>query len=313
MSVRHRLKQRGALRASLQASYSDSNVNGYRVSFGISGSFHHSSGSTSRIVLGNRQEELFDSGSDLTVSHQIRSDIEAPTQWDLQLRADADEVGESFDVTTGIENDLVSASLNGEWNLPETGVLQRSGTARLSTRIAVDRNGLAIGGGNSARSGIIIDVTGEPAGAEYDIVINGVKRGTGKVNKKRFIGLEPLREYSVELLPQATFASSMDNKTFEFTLYPGSVQRLQTSAQLRVLLIATIVDELGLVISDGYISNDDNNPLRVSPEGTLQIEATPGARLGIKRDAGAKCFVVVPEVTGKNLVSVPSEPLICRK
>ena len=313
VSVRHRLKQRGALRASLQASYSDSNVNGYRVSFGITGTFYHPSSSTTRLVLGNTQEELFDSGTDLTVSHQIRSAIEAPTQWDLQLRAEMDEVGESFDVTTGIENDIVSASLNGEWNLPETGTLQRSGTARLSTRIAVDRNGLAIGGSSSARSGIIMDVTGEPAGAKYDIVINGVKRGTGKVNKERFIGLEPLREYSVELLPQASLASAMDNTSFEFTLYPGSVQRLQSSAQRRVLLIATIVDELGNIVSDGFISGDDDNPLRISPEGTLQLEATPGARLTIKRDTGPECSVLVPDATETNLISVPPEPLVCEE
>lgn len=308
-SVRHALLRRGTMRANLQASYNRSNE-GYKVTLGITGSWHRSKSSTNLSI-----DSGFDNDNENTLrsslSHRRQSDLEASTAWSTDIRTSIDDLSETFGFSGTMENELASASISSDWTSRQNNPVGRTSTLKLGTRIAIDSKGLAMSGTRVLNSGMILDVSGEPRGEEYDIVVNGINRGTGKVGEKRFLGLDPLQKYTVQLLPKASLMSSMDETSFEFTVYPGAVKRLIATAQVRVLLIASLVTANGTIIDDGYIERD-GNLLMIGADGILQIEATPSEALQIQRQRGSACTVMVPEATEDSDIAIPEKPLVCR-
>ncbi len=309
LSLRQGLFQKRSYRANLQANYRRSE-NGYQVNVSINGTLQRARVNT-RLSLRTEIDENGDQSRQQDVTHRVRSEFGALTTWNAELSAGSDDVGQTVGIAANMENDILAAAITNDWTQGEDSSRQQISTARLGTRVAIDRYGIAMGGSRSASSGMILDIRGEPHDAEYEIVINGSKTGIGRVNSERFIGLAPLKQYSVQLLPTTGLTSSLVDSSFNFTIYPGAVQRIQTTAHETVLLIASVVTPDGFILNDGYIIQGDN-PLRLSPEGLLQIEATPGKLLEIQRDNGLACRIEVPMATEQSDISIPSEPLICQ-
>lgn len=308
LSLRQGLFQNRSYRANLQANYRKSD-NGYQVNISINGTLQKDRANT-RLSLRTEVDESGDQSRQQDITHRIRSEFGAPTTWNAQLRAGSDDVGPTVGIAANIENEILVAAITNDWTEGEEGSRKQISTARLGTRIAIDRHGFAVGSSRSSSSGMIMDVQGEPDGAEYEIVINGSKKGIGRVNSERFIGLAPLQNYSVQLLPTTGLTSSLADTSFNFTIYPGSVERIRTTAQKTVLLVASIITPDGLVLNDGYIVQDDN-PLRLGSEGILQIEATPGEFIEVIRDYSPACHIEVPMASETSDISVPEQPLIC--
>lgn len=308
LSLRQGLFHNRSYRANLQANYRQSN-SGYQVNVSINGSLQRERVNT-RLSLRTEVDESGTQSGQQDLSHRVRSEFGAATTWSAEVSAGSDVVGQTIGIAANVENDILVAAISNDWTQGEEGSRKQTSTAKLGTRIAIDRQGIAIGGSRSAGSGMILDIQGQPDGAEYEIVINGSKKGIGRVNSERFIGLTPLQEYSVELLPTTGLTSSLADSSFNFTVYPGAVQRIQTTASETVLLVASVITPDGLVLEDGYIVQDDN-PLSLGSEGILQIEAIPGEFLDVQRDNSPSCRIEVPMATETSDISVPMEPLIC--
>ena len=180
--------------------------------------------------------------------------------------------------------------------------------ATFAAHLGVDRQGAALGSDEFLQSGFIVDIQGEPDGALFDIVVNSVKVSTGRIGVRQFVGLQPYETYRLQLVPHSVLSNGLGNEEFEFTLYPGHIHRVKLEAIREILLVATLVDSSGQLITDAII-NRGPNPLLIGEDGFLQAELAPGESVTVESASTGLCQFVVPDSTEE--VVVLNEPLLC--
>ena len=217
---------------------------------------------------------------------------------------------ESFGAGASLEHAAYRARASGETVRRDGGGTSSVAVASASAQIGLDRKGFAVGGTEAARSGVIVSVHGEPAGAPFDIVVDGRRMATGEVGAPRFIGLQPFESYDVKLVALGVSSNGIGRDVHRFTLYPGNVQRIDVRAEPRVLLIAAIVDADGAALASAVVEIDDN-PQVTDVGGILQAEVVPGSRLPVRALDGRRCTLLVPDAPPGEEVLVPLEPLVC--
>ncbi|MFK7854962.1 MAG: TcfC E-set like domain-containing protein [Granulosicoccus sp.] len=186
----------------------------------------------------------------------------------------------------------------------------RNTVASVSAHFGVDRRGAGMGGSDYAQAGVIIDVSGEPEGAEFDVMIDNILTSTGKVGQQQFIGLQPFRRYELKLVPKTMLGNGLADGVHNFTLFPGGVQRITIEARRQLLLIASIVDTEGDYIVDALIQSE-RNTLIVGEDSILQAEVFAGEVMSVRLSDGSTCSITVPDDTVDDVV-IPDEPMVCQ-
>lgn len=258
--------------------------------------------------------ELFD--SDIR-GHDNR--FSAETAWHSDLQAYQVDAGafassaggrNSFGANLDVQHSLFSLGLSSDWNERENGGLQQNTFASLSGYLGLDGRGFALGGSDFSQSGVIISVKGEPRGERFDIIVNGAKTSIGQIGINQFIGLQPFETYRIKLVPKTLLSNGLGEDIYEFTLYPGNVQRIDLFTEKKILLIANLQDESGNLLESGVLETKPN-PQLLSAGGFIQAEVSPGKVLTVRQEGGSLCEFVVPS-GGKDAVLVMEEPLLCR-
>ena len=214
-----------------------------------------------------------------------------------------------FDV--GVNHDRFEADVQSQWRDRPAAGADADTALRFATRVVLDDEGLAFAGPDTVHSGVIVDVTGEPAGAGYDIVADGVRVASGRIGTPEFVALPPFERYRIRLLARSLLASSLDQENLEVTLYPGAVARLSITARERRLVIASVVGGDGEPLGGATVERE-NGPLVLGEDSLLQVEAGGGEIMELRRTDGSACRVRVPTELGKDDVVVLIEPLVCR-
>ncbi len=140
------------------------------------------------------------------------------------------------------------------------------------------------------------------------MLINGPKVSSGKIGTVQFIGLQPFESYAVTLVPQSVVSNGFGEQVYEFSLYPGNIQRIEMEAKREVLLIATLVDQFGALIEDAVVEREPN-PILIESGGFFQSEVSPGEVLRVKPAVGEECEFTVPDLLDE--VSVLDQPILC--
>lgn len=309
LTLRRPLLIRRNLRGNVQAGIQRNDTEN-RFSLDLSFTFGHSPELSSTLSGSTDQTSKDGSNQSLSLDTKWTARKADSKRWQTGLQLSTSETGENASLDTSIDHRRFLASFDTQWSrqFDEDAVL--SSVARFSTQLAIDSQGGTMGGSNRVRSGLILDVVGNPSQATYDIVINGAKQGIGKIGSTRLINLQPYREYTLQLLPRAMLASTLSQNTFIFTLYPGMLERVAVEARQRILLVGTLVDGDGQLIQNAYIDQQPS-PLLITSGGFVQIEATPGERIRVNRPTEASCQFRVPEVSAGEEVLVAPEPLLC--
>lgn len=242
-------------------------------------------------------------------THWDSKDLHA-YQVDVGAYANRADARNTLGVNMGVEHSLFSLGLSSDWNEVGTGAYQQNKIASLSAHLGLDGRGFAIGGTDFAQAGVIVSVKGEPAGERFDIVINGAKTSTGQIGTNQFIGLQPFETYRIKLVPKTVLTNGVGEDIYEFTLYPGNVQRIDIITEQKILLIVNLEDESGELLEEGVVEMRPN-PQLLSIGGFLQAEVVPGEVLRVRRGDGRVCEFKVPD-GGKDTVVVLDEPLLCR-
>ena len=231
-------------------------------------------------------------------------------RWRTDARLDVDGDGRRLGVGAELEHPWFAAGASTDWT-EERGDVSRTSLASLRAQVGIDARGAAIGGVEQASAGVIVDVGGEPRGARFDIEIDGIDAGTGEIGSARFIALQPFRAYRVRLVPRGVLSNGIGERAHEFTLFPGSVQRIDVEARREVLLIATLVDERGAAIVDATFETA-RGPVLIDSSGVFQAELSPGETFEVRRDGRAVCEFDAPEPPDDEPILIPERPLPCR-
>ncbi|MFK7994155.1 MAG: TcfC E-set like domain-containing protein [Granulosicoccus sp.] len=185
----------------------------------------------------------------------------------------------------------------------------RNSIASFSAYAGVDRFGASLGGSDFAQSGLIVDVSGEPAGESFDVMVNSARVKTARIGSPQFIGLQPFKHYEVQLRPTTVMGNGLGKANHSLTLFPGNVGRISLQAKRQALLIAMVADESGNIISNAVVRTSSNT-LVIDESGILQAEVHEGEQLTIRRKDGSECIVTVEMETSEEVV-VPDLPVIC--
>ena len=231
-------------------------------------------------------------------------------RWRTDARLDVDGDGRRLGVGAELEHPWFAAGASTDWT-EERGDVSRTSLASLRAQVGIDARGAAIGGVEQTSAGVIVDVGGEPRGARFDIEIDGIDAGTGEIGSARFIALQPFRAYRVRLVPQGVLSNGIGERAHEFTLFPGSVQRIDVEARREVLLIATLVDERGAAIVDATFETA-RGPVLIDSSGVFQAELSPGKTFEVRRNGRAVCEFDSPEPPDDEPILIPERPLPCR-
>jgi hypothetical protein len=97
----------------------------------------------------------------------------------------------------------------------------------IQTNSIIKDNDVLFGYNNSSRSGLMIDLSKYKSGEEFEILINGLKKGVVKSSDVQFVPLESYREYKVKILPtEESLFIKTENKIEKFSLYPGNIKKI---------------------------------------------------------------------------------------
>ncbi|MBX2885298.1 MAG: TcfC E-set like domain-containing protein [Granulosicoccus sp.] len=250
-----------------------------------------------------------DTGYQAGIDTRWRSSDSERYQWEAGLYANSSDTGEMVGASLTLDHPWYQAGLSSDVNLNSSATQSTSSVAFFSAHLGADRRGFALGGTDFSQAGVIVDVQGQPAGSRFDIIVNDIKASTGQIGERQFIGLQPFESYEVRLRPQTVLSNGLDQETFEFTLFPGGVQRIELLAKQKVLLIATLVNQFGEVIENALIDYE-TNPILIEEGGFFQGEVTPGEKLLVKPSVGPECVFIVPEANGEEVL-VMDEPILC--
>lgn len=215
----------------------------------------------------------------------------------------------TYGFNTELKHPWFRADASSDFTRYENSGQTRNSIASFSAYAGIDRYGASLGGSDFAQSGLIVDVSGEPAGESFDVLVNNARVATAKIGNPQFIGLQPFENYNVKLRPNTVMGNGIDKANHTLTLFPGNVGRISLLARRQVLLIAMVVDESGRAIKNALVKSSSNT-LIIDDSGILQAEVHDNELLKVRRKDGAECVITVSIDTTEE-VDVPDMPVVC--
>jgi len=308
VEVKHLLYKKGTFRFNLNLEYQKNNAG---ETFGI-GLVASTNESRARSELGLQLRNApNDDGTHLAhIAHNVLSAPKNPIIWDADIRGEVEEKTEALGISVEIEDKKYLAAFNSDWNSIEADQSTRNSAFRISTHLGIDSRGFAMGGTDIGQSGFIVHLRGKPSDEIFDIYVNNLKSGVTRAGEIKFLGLPPLEEYTVKIVPRTSITSALDENEFRFTVFPGAVYRITTDIVFRLLLVASIEDENGEVVRNGFIPHE-RSPALVDADGFIQAEVTPGERLTVTRPGKPDCVFIAP-LEDDQAMLVLDTPLTCR-
>lgn len=324
ISARHRLFERAGLRSSLAARLRREN-GAISASLDLRITFGDHSRLTSLLagVSNSGQSRTSDNGQDADATRSIvgmetRWHENSGDEWQFEagMWANASSADSTVGLDAGVAHQNFSADIQSQWRDHEGAAVPGTGNSdtalRLSTQLVMDGSGIALAGNESVRAGLVLDVEGEPADAEYDILVNSARVGVGRVGTPAFVALPPFARYEVQLRPHSLLASTFEQESFDVTLYPGNILRMKTLARERHLLIATVVDNEGELLSNAVLQRD-SGPLMIGSDGLLQLETSGGEVFDVLEEDGSSCVLTMPEQFAAEEVVILDTSLVCQQ
>ena len=188
-------------------------------------------------------------------------------------------------------------------------------SASINTGLMTDGASWTFGTQNSDTSAIVIDLEGDAPETDFEVLIDGYRRGYAPAGRSTAINLTPFRTYEVRITPRRSGFISFEDRVEQVTLYPGNVERLIWKIADLLVVVGRVSDQAGLPVTSAKIENAHG--MAVTDEaGYFQAEVVrPAAKAGVLlefRDGAGLCRVVVPEFEVRAGVAFLDD-LTCRR
>lgn len=207
------------------------------------------------------------------------------------------------DNTVGAEARVAGPKLRFEGGARHTfgrGSSVTSYTATLSTGIAINGKGIAIGGRDRQRSAVIIRVIGGDAAARYSVIVNGNPRGTVGRGRGQPIFLPPYKKYRIQLKPKKSGFIQLDSTEKTVILYPGTVATLTWEITKIKVVFGKITKPDGSPVAAAEIKGAAG-VAETDPQGNFQAEIRgKSATLTVTNAEGDTCKVRLKKIGAKN-------------
>ena len=219
---------------------------------------------------------------------------------------DRDVLPGDLSVTGGVTTvaDQDAASLDGRYN-SELGRFsfssdrQRTPTAyttsysgNMNLNWLTNRDGVVVGGRQAGESAVVVKGKGNAKDAEFDVLVNGVRRTTVTVGETLPVMLTPYNMYNIRLEPVTADFIHYDQEPREVALYPGNVTTLIWGADKIQAVFGRIVRADGIPVGfariHGVVTDSFTDEL-----GYFQAEMTGPGTLTFVPPRGGPCEVEI--------------------
>ena len=214
-----------------------------------------------------------------------------------RLQSRAFHTRESTFSTTGLN--LVSESRYG-YNELEIDNTRDSGqdifgySVRSQFNLASDFRTISLGGSRYSTSAVIIDLTGQPEGAKFEMFVDRQSAGFAEVGKKTVLPLPAYDTYDIRLESRADSFVVFDENARQVTLYPGNVNTMTWEVDRVLILIGRAIDAKRQPIQNARIKGA--GPFASTDErGWFQVETGYVESLILNQRDGSKCKIQLDE------------------
>ena len=163
-----------------------------------------------------------------------------------------------------------------------------------SASLITNGDTVAFGGEGHTESGLLVKLNGQVKG-EFDILVNGQRRGYGTIGNSTLINLPAFESYKVFIRPRGESYYEYDERELEFTLYPGNVQSFSWEVEQVLVVIGQLQDVSGKPVAnaslDGVTGVADTDS-----DGFFQARINTGIRnLAADLPNGKRCLFSLPD------------------
>jgi hypothetical protein len=171
-------------------------------------------------------------------------------------------------------------------------------TASFSTSMLTDGESWTFGGQNTNTSAVVIDLEGRAPDTDFEVLVDGYRRGYAPAGRSTAIHLPPYRTYDVRIAPRRANFVSYKDRVEQVTLYPGNVRRLTWEIADLLVVVGRVRDQFGEPLADAQVEGS-HGMASTDTEGYFQAELPrPSGANGVLlefRDQLGLCRALVPE------------------
>lgn len=199
-------------------------------------------------------------------------------------------------------------TVEGEHRLEGDGPRERmSGTYTVG--VAVNRDGVAVGGRQNYDSAVIVRVRGTARGSSFDVLIDDAVRGRVETGGSVAVFLRPYETYRVSIRPAGNELVNLDVSERTVSLYPGTAETIVWRADRVIVVYGRIVTPDGAPVAGSLIEGTIGV---AETDGQGYFQAEVGSRTELRlTEAEPACSVQMPALEGEaEIVNVGT--LVCR-
>ncbi len=181
----------------------------------------------------------------------------------------------------------------------------------LNTSLITDGKRIVIGGEGNTESGLLIKLNGQVKG-DFDILVNGQRRGYGSVGSSTLINLPSFERYRVSIRSRGESYFEFDERDLEFALYPGNVQSFSWDIEQVLVVIGQLLDSNGQPIKRAELEGV-TGVADTDLDGNFQARINTATRkLSANLENGGRCTFELPEQLKVRRGIVLAGELICK-
>ena len=188
-------------------------------------------------------------------------------------------------------------------------------SASFNTSMLTDGESWTFGGQNTNNSAVVIDLEGKVPDTDFEVLVDGYRRGYAPAGRSTAIHLQPYRTYEVRIAPRRADFVSYKDRVEEITLYPGNVRRLTWEISDLLVVVGHVRDRKGEPVANAVVEGV-HGIATTDDAGYFQAEvirpATADGVLLEFRDRRGPCRAVVPEFEVRAGVAF-LDTLTCRR
>ena len=170
-------------------------------------------------------------------------------------------------------------------------------SASFSTSVLTNGDVVALGGEDRADSAVVVLVNGV-SGDQFDVRVNGQRRGYAVAGRPSVISLSPYEQYRVTVSAPKSRLYDFDEQVNEVTLYPGNVSTLALDATPVQLIFGRLMKN-GQPVTDARIEGG-LMPGSTDDFGLYQLDTKADQnKVEVVLSDGSICQVAIPESAKK--------------
>lgn len=162
----------------------------------------------------------------------------------------------------------------------------------VSTGFAVDKNGFALGGRESAPAAVIVRVKGPANAGKYRVMVNGSPRMLMNAGETRPLNLLAYHAYEISLQPADTNTgmANIGSVNRKLVLYPGTTRTLEWNVEPVIVVFGRALHGSGAPVAgakiEGVVGVGESDE-----RGYFQVEVNKEATLVFRDEKNAACEV----------------------